>query len=288
MKYSKSLSFENLNVVHRLGEFYRAKPDDIWRGTDLIFEQNKFYYILEGTCTIIINGHTYIGKRGDWFFIPANHLHSFYRDDSAIFSKHFIHFDIYPGVDFFYDFALDFKVTPAEDSEILSLFERASEIAYSSLIADKIELKSIVLKLLSEYIRLSSAPNLSVNSKISNSLLWVISYIEEHLTEELPNDKLAEISHLHTNHFIRIFKEKMGRTPQRYIMQKRMNTAKRLIDETSLSFTEIAELSGVCDVTHLSKAFKAHFGMTPSKYRKIANSVNREEVPYKKVSQTGE
>lgn len=284
MQYSKGLSLENLNVVHRLGEFYRAEKDDIWGGTDIIFEQNKFYLIIEGECTIIINGKRYIGRHGDWFFIPAKYPHTFYRDASRIFSKSFIHFDIYPEIDFFSDYMLDFKVSVPDDSEIFSLFKRSDVISYSTLIADKIEEKAIIMRLLSEYIRLSSSQNFSVNFKASKSLLTVLNYIEEHLTEELSNDLLANIGHLHINHFIRIFKEKTGQTPQRYIMQKRMNTAKRLIDETALSFTEIAELSGIYDVTHFSKAFKVHFGMTPSKYRKIANSTNREEVPYKKFT----
>lgn len=284
MQYPKGLSFENLNVVHRLGEFYRAEKNDIWGGTDIIFEQNKFYLIVDGECTIIINGKTYTGKHGDWFFIPAKHPHTFYRDKSYVFSKNFIHFDIYPEVDFFNDYMLDFKVSVPDNSEIIGLFERLNQISYSNLIADKIEVKSIILKLFSEYIRLSSSQNFSVNFKAPKSLLQVLDYIEEHLTEDLSNDILANVGHLHTNHFIRIFKEKTGQTPQRYIMQKRMNTAKRLIDETTLSFTEIAELSGIYDVTHFSKAFKTHFGMTPGKYRKIANSINREEVPYKKIT----
>ena len=284
MQNLKNISLENLNVVYRFGQFYRANPDEFWRGTDIIFEQNKFYFIMEGACTIIINGRTYIGNPGDWFFIPANQPHTFYRDDSAVFSKHFFHFDVYPDADFFNNYDLTCKVSVPEDSEILKLFERSSEIAESTLLSDKLELKSIVLKLLAEYIRLSSSQRLSINTNVPNSLLMVVDYIDKHLTEELPNDVLADICHLHTNHFIRIFKNKTGRTPQRYIMQKRMNAAKRLIDETTLSFTEIAEVSGISDITHFSKAFKAQFGMTPSKYRKIANSLNRDEVPYKKKS----
>ena len=44
---------------------------------------------------------------------------------------------------------------------------------------------------------------------------------------------------MHPNHFIRFFKEKTGETPAKYIKARRMETAKRYLEETELSVKEI-------------------------------------------------
>lgn len=279
MAYIKDVYFENLNIVHRMGELFTAEKGDEWIGIDDIFEQNKFYFIVEGSCTIIIDDKTYHAKRGDWFFIPANQKHTFYNDQSATFSKYFIHFDLYPDIEIFVNHSLEFKVSVPEKSSVYTLFDRYTQINQSQRLADKLELKSIMFNLLSEYINLSAAHDFSAVFKVSESLLSALTYINENLTGDLSNEILAEISHMHPNHFIRVFKEKLGLTPQRYITQKRMDVAKRLAEETTLPFVEIAELSGINDPTHFSKLFKTYFGMTPGVYRKFANDIMRARKP---------
>ena len=279
MPYLNDIYFENINVVHRMGDFYHCEKGEEWYGIDDIFEQNKFYFIVEGSCTIIIDGIHYIGNPGDWFFIPANKKHTFYNKKSAVFSKYFIHFDVYPLINFFNDNSLSYKIHVSKDSCVYELFERYIEILDSNRIADKMEIKSILFRMLSLYITISSSSDISVSLKVPSSLLDTLTYIEKHLTEELSNETLAQISHLHPNHFVRTFKEKIGQTPQRYITQKRMDAAKRLTEETTLSFTEIAALSGIHGSTHFTKLFKTYFGQTPRQYRKFANSAMRAHKP---------
>lgn len=279
MSYLKDIYLENINIVHRMGELYKAPKGTEWIGLNDIFEQNKFYFIIDGSCTIIIDGVHYNAKRGDWFFIPANQLHTFYNDQSADFEKYFIHFDIYPDIDFFNNRSLEFMVSVPEKSNVYKLFERYVQITESPRLADKMELKAIMFNLISSYINLSSVKDASAIFKIPESLLTVMTYIEGNLQKELTNETLAEIGNLHPNYFVRIFKEKIGVTPQRYIMQKKMNMAKRLTEETTLSFTEIAAKTGISDSAHFSKAFKTHFGMTPREYRKFTNNAMRAKKP---------
>ena len=85
MQYLNDVYFENINVVHRMGDFYQCEKGGEWLGIDDIFEQNKFYFIIEGSCTIIIDGIHYTGKPGDWFFIPPNKKHTFYNNKSSVF-----------------------------------------------------------------------------------------------------------------------------------------------------------------------------------------------------------
>ena len=96
----------------------------------------------------------------------------------------------------------------------------------------------------------------------------MLNYINENIDKPLSNSSLAEYLHIHPNHFIRYFKSEIGETPQKYIMLRRIEWAKRLLEETSLSISEIAETTGLCDGAHLSKLFKKIYAISPSQYRK--------------------
>ena len=71
MSYLKDIYFDNLNVVYNAGDFFSVVNKD-WTYPRHRFEQCKFYFITKGNCVIEIDGKTYNGKAGDWFFIPAN------------------------------------------------------------------------------------------------------------------------------------------------------------------------------------------------------------------------
>ena len=53
-------------------------------------------------------------------------------------------------------------------------------------------------------------------------------------------------------------------------MQKRMEAAKRLIEQTDLNMAEIAEKTGFYDMAHLSRAFKKIYSMAPTQYKVYA------------------
>ncbi|MBQ2932002.1 MAG: helix-turn-helix transcriptional regulator, partial [Clostridia bacterium] len=88
------------------------------------------------------------------------------------------------------------------------------------------------------------------------------------LHNPLPNKLLAKQLHMQTNHFIRYFKERLGQTPQKYIMAKRMDFAKHLLLDDELTLAEIADRTGFCDSAHFSKNFKTFYSMAPGLYKK--------------------
>ena len=58
---------------------------------------------------------------------------------------YFIHFDVYPLINFFNDNSLSYKIHVSKDSCVYELFERYIEILDSNRIADKMEIKSILI-----------------------------------------------------------------------------------------------------------------------------------------------
>lgn len=65
-----------------------------------------------------------------------------------------------------------------------------------------------------------------------------------------------------------ITSEAFNTSPVSYFTSLRMSAAKKLIRESSLTFTEISERLGFCSVHYFSRIFKNQVGMTPSEYSK--------------------
>ena len=65
-----------------------------------------------------------------------------------------------------------------------------------------------------------------------------------------------------------------GLTPVAYILQVRLNYARRLISNEDTSLTLIAAKCGFQNLSHFSKAFKQQFGVSPTQFRKNPDSIS--------------
>ena len=68
-----------------------------------------------------------------------------------------------------------------------------------------------------------------------------------------------------------------GLTPVAYVLQVRLNYARRMIAADNTSLTEIASKCGFQNLSHFSKVFKQQFGVSPLQFRK-----NMDDVPIAK------
>jgi AraC family transcriptional regulator len=94
-----------------------------------------------------------------------------------------------------------------------------------------------------------------------------ITYIEEHLAEDLSLSDIAAVVHLSPYHFARLFKESIGFPPHQYVIQRRVERAKLLLSTTNWSLTTIAHTVGFAHESHLALHFKRLTGLTPRSYR---------------------
>ena len=268
MHYLQEVCLTNLNAVHRAGAFFSAGQGVPWEAQSIVFDQNKFYYITKGACSITVADVSYTASAGMWFFIPAGTVHSYHKLPDTPFEKYWIHFDLYPDADIFSVLGLPYYVSTKGSHTADELFASYMENQESERLLDRIEGKALLLLLLKEYIQLSNAHEKALLWKERDTLSDVLSYINKGLEKPLSNVELAGICHMHPNHFIRYFKSKTGQTPHSYITQKRMEAAKRLLEKTELSLSEIAEEVGMWDTAHLTKTFRRFYAASPKEYRK--------------------
>jgi two-component system, response regulator YesN len=95
----------------------------------------------------------------------------------------------------------------------------------------------------------------------------VQQFIDTHYMYDLTLTMLAERFSYHPSYFSELFKSKMGKTFIQYVTEVRMNQAVRLLEETSLSLWDIAELTGFANASYFSSKFKRQYGVSPSDYR---------------------
>ena len=82
-------------------------------------------------------------------------------------------------------------------------------------------------------------------------------------------DELARLSGVHPVVFARTFRRRYGRSPGEYLRECRLERAAALLrDRRHRSLLDIAALAGFSDHSHFSRAFRQHFGCTPSDYRR--------------------
>lgn len=89
-----------------------------------------------------------------------------------------------------------------------------------------------------------------------------LSYINEHLSEDLSVDTLARQVYTSKYHFMRRFKELTGCSVHRYITQKRLLAAAGLLRK-GVSAQNACARCGFQDYSAFQRAFRAQFGMTP-------------------------
>lgn len=94
-------------------------------------------------------------------------------------------------------------------------------------------------------------------------------YIDEHLESELSVAKLAEMFYVSANYFSRLFKRVTGEGCNEYIVKKRIEKSRILLETTSIKAGRIALMVGYNDTNYFSLAFKKHTGMSPTKYREM-------------------
>lgn len=93
------------------------------------------------------------------------------------------------------------------------------------------------------------------------------SYIAEHYMNEIPLKELADRVCMASESFSRFFRNKTGRTPNRYIIDYRLGIAARMLLTTRLSVSEIGFSCGFNTLSHFNRLFRESKGCTPSEFR---------------------
>lgn len=258
-----------------------------WKNVNSPF--TRLYYVTEGSAQIELPDGIYTLSPKHMYFIPAFTIHT------NICKSNFVHYYLHIYEDHYSDndwldhwkFPVEIEATDLD----LALFKRLCEInphmtlqksdpttydnnptLMQNLIknrqrafCDKVESRGIVFQLLSRFFKQGQSKIEMEDNRIAKTVL----YIRKHLNEAIELEKLAEISCLSKEHFIRLFKKELGTTPLQYINQKKIEKAQLLLITEELAVKEIAFQLAFEDYSYFNRLFKKITGVTPQEYRRL-------------------
>ena len=99
---------------------------------------------------------------------------------------------------------------------------------------------------------------------------WIeqaLAFIENRLDDDLTLPHIAEALGVSPHHFAHVFKLAVGVAPHQYVIRRRVERAKALLDTTDLPIVEVALAVGCANQSHFSALFHRVTGLTPHCYR---------------------
>jgi AraC family transcriptional regulator len=100
-------------------------------------------------------------------------------------------------------------------------------------------------------------------------LRLVLDRIESELGSSLRLPELAAVAQMPLLPFLRCFTRAIGLTPHAYLMERRAQRARRMLEDRRLSLAEIAAECGFSHQSHMGVALARAFGMTPKRLRSM-------------------
>ena len=95
----------------------------------------------------------------------------------------------------------------------------------------------------------------------------LLGFIEEHLGEDLTLRRMAGVTELSPFYLARVFKAEVGKSPHQYVLERRIERARALLRDTTMSVADVAFATGFSSQSHLSTWFRRLVGVSPASYR---------------------
>lgn len=112
----------------------------------------------------------------------------------------------------------------------------------------------------------SLASQASEMTSIRELQIW----IAEHLGARLSVDDLADRMSMSVRNFERVFTREVGTTPSQYVLQMRVEAARRRLERTDGGLKQVASAAGFGSVDVMRRAFVRLLGITPRRYREVS------------------
>lgn len=104
------------------------------------------------------------------------------------------------------------------------------------------------------------------SDSLSSAVLSAVDFINEHFTEKISISHLAASFCMSDTYFRKLFTQKMGMPPVKYINKMKIDYALELLGTGYLSVGEVAEKCGFNDISYFSLFVKKQTGFPPSEF----------------------
>lgn len=219
------------------------------------FSALLIFYIETGCMTFTYGGEQFTANAGDSVLIDCRKPHSYRADSPVTFSWFHFQGELgYAYTDRFWSYRrIIFKIYAKQPmAEILHLLSSGN--------ASGDELAFRIQELLSRMAQ-------SLTPPLSPTIQDAKNFIEQNLGQPVSIEAIAAYAGLSRYHFSRLFHQEMGVSPYRYLLNMRLEHAKKLLSESSLSIEVIAEMYAFYSASNFIRLFHKYTGMTPLQFR---------------------
>ena len=99
-------------------------------------------------------------------------------------------------------------------------------------------------------------------------LIECIELIEANIEQPLTPAELADLVGISKRQLERLFRRYLNTTPARYYLALRIDTARRMLERSSMKIIDVAVACGFKSAGHFSSRYYSSFGVTPRESRK--------------------
>lgn len=238
----------------------------------IIRKLNILHYIKSGEGVLQINNQSFPVKEKELFIIPAQTPAYYQASEEKPWEYIWIQFHGFKVKEMMKRCGL------SEQHPVLPLTEYAGKVeqCLTGILEnhdDEYACVGLVYQLF-QYMVHAAGREDPISKREKNSLTYIqqtIHFIQQKYSDPIRVQDIAEYCGLNRSYLTRLFKHATGYTPQEYLIQYRVNQARKLLEESQMPIQYIAYCIGYHDSFTFSKLFKRETGFSPSEYRKYAN-----------------
>jgi AraC-like DNA-binding protein len=156
------------------------------------------------------------------------------------------------------------------EKEVLNLLNEAIEAYNQKSPGNELKARITFLTLVYQCIKNDAFVTIDHrhNAKIA-MIQSILLEIQNNYTKDIKIKKLAEKANCCPEHFCRIFKLIVGKSPKEFLLDYRLSRAAKMLQEDDDSITNIASNCGFNDINYFSRLFKRRNKITPREYRRL-------------------
>lgn len=251
----------NIMSIHSVLRISNNRPINSVHHYGTCLRFHELVYQRTGCCVSTLDGVDYLFEQGSILYMPA---HS-YEEYKVLTQKNGECIDIF----FETDTPLAEQpvlLAPPHRQRIADLFTKSDERWMSSDGVRQLAVKAVLYEIL-ELLR-QEADDRQITSTARHALDVGLQYLTRHcLDPKVDYHAAAKQAGVSYSYLKRLFVERLGMPPVRFVISRRMDCAKDYLTATTSSISEIAEALGYSSVYYFSRVFQAENGISPSQYR---------------------
>ncbi len=211
-------------------------------------------------------------KAGDMLVLTPNEWHDYAPDPEVGWREYWVLFSGSQAAIFAQRLACLGStplLRPSLPEPLLHLFGEMLGVAESKPAYFDVILSGLMLQLLAYNLRCLQRTN-DMHAGCREAVIKAKQYLKVNLHTQVDMPALASGLGMSYRHFRRVFKASTGMAPQQYLLNLRINFAKRLLEEKVADIKEVACLAGFDDPYYFSRIFHSKTGNSPSQWRQSA------------------